>query len=140
MAASIPPHVTLVYDDEAPDAALLLDRLCEVCATIPPVALQLGSVQAFEAPDAGLYVATEAGPSFALLRAQVLTPPFAPRRAVRPHVTLLHPRSIAGAPADWRTQVGTSIAQTTIIREVTLLRSDGGTWRVQAEIPLAGRN
>jgi len=137
MARNAPPHVTIIYDDEAPDAALLQDRLREACSDFGPIALQLGGVDAFAPPAAGLYVATEADPIFDALRARVLALPFAGRGpAVRPHVTLLHPRSVADAPADWRDHAGSAIPFHAVVREVTIIQSEGGPWSVRARIPL----
>jgi 2'-5' RNA ligase len=137
VAQSVPPHITIIYDDEAPDAGLLHDRLREACPDFAPLALQLGGVAAFAPPAAGLYVAAQADATFDALRARVLRPPFAPRGpAVRPHVTLLHPRSVADAPADWQCHAGSSPCWRAIVREVTVIQSDGGPWRVRATIPL----
>jgi 2'-5' RNA ligase len=139
MAGRIAPHVTAIYDDEAPDPDLLMERLRVVCADLPPVDLRLGCVEAFAPPGGGLFVSTEAGAAFATLRALVLTPPFAARRAVRPHVTLLHPRSVADAPADWRSHVGCAFGWETTVREVAIMESDGGCWRVKARISFGGQ-
>jgi 2'-5' RNA ligase len=137
MAESVPPHITIIYDDEAPDAGLLQDRLREAGADFALVALHLGGVAAFAPPASGLYVAVKADPAFDALRARVLRPPFAARGpAVRPHVTLLHPKNVADAPADWRCHAGSSVNWRTLVREVTVIQSDGGPWRVLARIKL----
>ncbi len=137
MASRVPPHATIIYDDEAPDAGLLMDRLAGACGDLAPVTLTLSVVKMFSPPAAGLYAATEAGPSFVALRARVLTPPFVTRGpAVLPHVTLLHPRSVADAPADWRSHAGSAIPWVTTVREVAVIESDGGPWNVRARIPL----
>jgi hypothetical protein len=139
MAQCIAPHVTMIYDDEAPDAGLLLERLRVACADLAPIALWLGCVEMFAAPAAGLYVATRASTAFEMLRSRVLRPPFAPRgKMVRPHVTLLHPRSVGAAPADWRACAGLSIDWASTVNEVTVIQSDGGAWTVVARFPLGG--
>lgn len=138
-AARILPHVTVIYDDEAPDAGLLRDRLSQVCACLPPVTLTLSGITMFSPPDAGLYAVVEADPTFAALRARVLTPPFAPRSpGVRPHVTLLHPRSVADAPADWRSYAATPVHGTTTVRDVAIIESSGGPWSVRARMAFDG--
>jgi hypothetical protein len=94
MARRIPPHVTAIYDDEAPEPDLMVHRLRGVCTKLPPIELHLEEVVRFESPNQGLYVTTTASTSFTTLRTQVLQPPFAPRSAsMWPHVTILHPRS-----------------------------------------------
>ena len=78
MGSSIPPHVTVVYDDEAPDAGLLIDRLRETRRAVAPIMPELRSIEAFDPPAAGRYVAAEADARRTLLRHM----PFA-RRSIR---------------------------------------------------------
>jgi 2'-5' RNA ligase len=135
VARLIPPHVTIVYDDEAPDAGLLVDRLQEACADLAPITLTLSHIKAFGAPSAGLYVAAEASPSFEMLRAWVLRPPFARRGSeVHAHITLLHPKSVADAPADWQCHIGAAIDWTTTVHEVIVIQSNGGPWSEHARL------
>lgn len=137
-AARIPPHVTAIYDDEASEPDLMVHRLRDACARLPPIQLDLGEVASFEAPNEGLYVTATAGASFVELRSQVLRPPFAPRGAsMRPHVTILHPRSVAASTVDWRSYIGTKIGWCAVAREVKVIEYDGRVWRVLTSIPLA---
>jgi len=101
MARRIPPHVTAIYDDEAPEPDLMVHRLRGVCTKLPPIELHLEEVVGFESPNQGLYVTTTASTSFTKLRTQVLQPSFAPRSAsMWPHLTILHPRSAPACAVD----------------------------------------
>jgi hypothetical protein len=137
MARRIPPHVTAIYDDEAPDPDLMLCRLEAVCTKLPPIVLHLGEVVAFEPPEQGLYVATTASTSFTNLRTQVLQPPFVARGAsMWPHVTILHPRSAPACIANWRSYVGSTIGRSMIVvRKVSVVEYVGDTWRVRRSFP-----
>lgn len=96
MAALTPAHVTVIYDDEAADSNLLVERLRKAGRNVSPIELRLGKVVAFEPPDEGLYVSTVASDELTRLRANVLRPPFATTRSsFWPHVTVLHPRSVS---------------------------------------------
>lgn len=48
IAALIPAHVTGIYEDEAPDSDLLVERLRVACREVPPIELRLGRVTAFD--------------------------------------------------------------------------------------------
>jgi hypothetical protein len=137
MARRIPPHVTAIYDDEAPDPDLMIGRLEEVCTKLPPIVLHLDEVVGFEPPEEGLYVTSTASTSFTTLRTQVLRPPFAPRSAsMWPHVTILHPRSAPACPANWRSYVGSTIGRSMIVvRKVSVVEYVGKSWRVRRSFP-----
>lgn len=92
IATGNPAHVTIVYDDEAPDPTLLRERLERACRSVAPFALHLGDVRRFEPPVIGAFVAV-ADPTdgIAQLRARVLEAPFRARERFGLHVTLLHP-------------------------------------------------
>ena len=141
MAARIPPHVTAIYDDEAPAPDLMIHRLRDVCGGLLAIQLELREIVSFEPPSEGLYVVTTASASFAELRAQVLRPPFAPRNAsMWPHVTILHPRSVATSAADWRSYIGSEIGRSTLVREIKVMEYDGSSWHIRASIPLSDRS
>lgn len=92
IAVGNPAHVTIVYEDEARDAALLQTRLERACRTIAPFALRLGDVRRFESPVSGAFLAVEdATGGIAKLRRSVLESPFRARERFGLHVTLLHP-------------------------------------------------
>ena len=135
-AALVPAHVTLVYDDEAPDSGLLMHRLEGACPKVPTIELSFQMVRAFLPPDDGLYVETQATRGYLELREAVLAPPFKARGHVVPHVTILHPRRIAHAKGDWRTLAGTPIAKKATISRVSLLLWDGKIWRLGSEFAL----
>jgi hypothetical protein len=52
-----PSHITVIYQDEAPDAVLLADRLRVVAGRTRPFRLKFGSVMRFPEPVRGAFVA-----------------------------------------------------------------------------------
>jgi 2'-5' RNA ligase len=140
MAALIPAHVTVVYDDEAPDPDLLADGLRDAGREAPPIELRLATVAAFEPPDEGLYVATKASDGLARLRVAVLRPPFmVTRSGFWPHVTVLNPRSVEACEEDWRSLIGREVGVSVTVSEVALVEFRDGRWLVREAIGLAGR-
>jgi 2'-5' RNA ligase len=92
IATGNPAHVTIVYDDEAPDPTLLRARLERACRSVAPFPLRLGAVRRFEPPVIGAFlVVADATDGIAKLRAHVLESPFRARERFGLHVTLLHP-------------------------------------------------
>ncbi len=87
-----PAHITVAYQDEAPDSALLAARFRWAVVRMPPFRLVVGTAQRFAEPTLGAFLAV-ADPSggVAALRALVLAPPFTQRSRFGLHVTLLHP-------------------------------------------------
>lgn len=95
MAAMVAAHVTVVYPEEAPDTALLVERLRAL--SIPPFRLALGAPAAFteERAGAGLHVVDLDG-GWSRIRAGLLAAPFRDL-GHPPHVTVAHPRTAAEA-------------------------------------------
>jgi 2'-5' RNA ligase len=87
-----PAHLTLVYHDEAPDVALLVERLREVASEVEPFPLTVGPAMRFPEPICGAFLSV-ADPTDAVtaIRARLLAPPFTQRSHYGLHVTLLHP-------------------------------------------------
>jgi hypothetical protein len=139
MAARIAPHVTAIYDDEAPEPALMLKRLSEICRTMRPLKVRLSRIVAFEAPSEGLYVDADMGVGFSDLRAYVLRPPFAPRGPLMyPHLTILHPRSAATCGLDWRSHIDAPVDCSTLVCEISVIELGGTAWNQRATIPFSG--
>lgn len=87
-----PAHVTLAYQDEAPDPHLLRERLRHEAVRTACFVLAVGRVRRFALPAAGAYLeVADPGGHVSGFRARLLAPPFAPRERYAPHVTLVHP-------------------------------------------------
>lgn len=131
MAAQIAAHITLVYPQEAPDAVLLAGRLRAACASAGPFRLGLGAVACFEDdPAAGIYVAVaDPDGGWAGLRAEVLSPPFAPS-PFPPHITLIHPRTSTRGPAFWAQGPHPPFSGSFTVAEIALTAWDGARWVV----------
>ena len=54
MAAQIAAHITVAYPQEAPISGLLVERVRDASAGIPPFRLRLGRVATFESPNPGM--------------------------------------------------------------------------------------
>jgi 2'-5' RNA ligase len=97
-----PAHATVIYHDEADDPALLRERLAAAAASIEPFELVLEGARRFRAPALGAYLAvSDPGDAVERLRGSVLAPPFAPRKRVTLHVTLVHPAFSDRLPQAW---------------------------------------
>lgn len=104
-----PAHVTLAYQDEAPDPHLLRERLRLAAARTPRFELSIGRTKRFEPPVSGAYldVVDPAG-VVAGLRDRLLAPPFSPRARFALHVTIVHPAEAALLSEAWP-QLGTLV-------------------------------
>jgi 2'-5' RNA ligase len=101
-SAGNPAHVTLVYQDEAPAAALLAERLRLVAAGTAPFRLVVGLAVRFPEPLRGAYLTiTDPTGVVAAVRERVLAPPFNRRERFGLHVTLLHPDQGERLAAAW---------------------------------------
>jgi 2'-5' RNA ligase len=140
-ARRIPPHVTLIYDDEASDIDLLIRRLRTASANARPVNLSLSLMARFQSPNDGLYIVTTASAEFQSIRHQVLKPPFSSRGPLlKPHITIVHPSRVSNISAAWQNYIGAAVHQSTSVASITIVEWDGSTWLSKDEIPLGGRD
>ena len=73
-----------------------------MAAATPPFELVLEGARQFRAPAPGAYLAvSDPGCAVERLRRAVLAPPFAPRKRLVLHVTLLHPAFSERLPSAW---------------------------------------
>lgn len=101
-AAGNPAHVTVAYDDEAPEAALLIERVRAAAARTAPFRLELGAAARFPPPSPGAFLAvTDPTGAVEAIRQVLLAPPFARRERFGLHVTLLHPDQGMRLEAAW---------------------------------------
>jgi GNAT superfamily N-acetyltransferase len=139
MAAAIAAHVTLVYPREAPDPALLLERLQAAGRTTRPLRLRLGTLALRGTPDAGVFVTVDdLDGGYRALRAALLRPPFS-AAAFAPHVTVVHPRTSRRGRELWESGAYQPEPAAFTVGEVSLTAYDGARWSVTATVPLAGR-
>lgn len=128
MAAQIAAHITLVYPQEAPDAALLRERLATVCHATAPFRLRLAGVAVFGRAEEGVYVdVQDTQGAFARMHAALVTPPMEPI-VFPPHVTLVHPRTSHLGVACWRAQQQCTFDATFEVRAATITGWDGTRW------------
>jgi hypothetical protein len=110
MAAGVPPHVTVVYPDEHVD-------LGAVGATAP-FRLELGQVVAEGGGAGGVFVEVrDVDGGWTALRQRVVR---SGRRQVRPHITIVHPRTSDRGPVAWAALRGTRCSATLAVTEVAL--------------------
>lgn len=134
-ATGNPAHLTVAYQDEAPDPALLAQRLRRVAAQTVPFLLTIGPVARFPGPAGGAFL-TVADPSggVAAIRAALLAPPFAGRERFGLHVTLLHPDQGARTESAWAAFEGLPPVGGFEVTELQLVGPDNG---VLVVFPLA---
>jgi len=134
-ATGNPAHITVVYQDEAPDPGVLAERLRLAAARIRPFPLAIGSLMRFPEPTRGAFL-TVADPTqgVARLRELVLTSPFTRRSRFGLHVTMLHPDQGFRLDSAWAAFEGLPQVGGFEVRELQLVGPDNGVLRV---FPLA---
>lgn len=134
-AAGNPAHVTIAYQDEAPDPALLVERVRRAAAQIRQFLLAVGEPARFPPPVVGAFlpVADPTG-GVASIRDVVLAPPFTRRGRFGLHVTLLHPDQGARLEAAWPAFAGLPPVGEFFVTELQVVGPDNA---VIAVFPLA---
>jgi mutator protein MutT len=93
MARRIPPHVSLVYPEEADDEALLLRRAASVAEKTAPFDIFFGDVTTEDSGRGGVWFPViDPSDTWGRLRTSILAPPFR-QLPMRPHATVVHPRT-----------------------------------------------
>lgn len=134
-ATGNPAHLTVAYQDEAPDPVLLAERLRRVAAQTVPFLLMVGPVTRFPGPAGGAYLAVvDPCDRIAAIRAEVLAPPFTRRERFGLHVTLLHPEQGSRTESAWLAFEGLSLVGGFEVTELQLVGPDNS---VLAVFPLA---
>src|SRR5262245_39413740 len=98
MAARTPAHISLAYPEECMDEVLLLERTALAARCTRPFRVTLEEASGEEGGRGGVwYPVADASNIWNTLRASILAPPFQ-KRAVAPHVTIVHPRTSKRGP------------------------------------------
>jgi 2'-5' RNA ligase len=138
-ASRIGAHVTIAYDDEAPDSALLAERLASVASRTAPFWLRLGGVERFVHEDVTIYVdLTAVRETLEALRGEILQPPFRPRPYYTPHVTLVLRAGPELARVAWEGLKDERIDATSAADRLTTIEQRGGVWLPVADFALSG--
>lgn len=110
MAAGVPPHVTVAYPEEH-------TALNAVGATAP-FRLELGDVVAMDEGAGGVFVEVrDVDGGWTALRERVVR---SGRLHVRPHVTIVHPRTSDRGPDAWAELRCTTFEGTVVVTEVAV--------------------
>jgi 2'-5' RNA ligase len=133
-ATGNPAHITVAYQDEAPDPILLAERLQFAASRTPPFRLDIGAATRFPIPVRGAFL-TIADPSNAVaaIRAFLLAPPFTQRERFGLHVTLLHPDQGARLETAWPAFAQLQTVDSFVVHEVQLVGPEN---EVLATFPL----
>ncbi len=98
MARRIPPHVSLVYPEEADDEALLLRRAASVAEKTAPFDIFFGDLETDRRGRGGVWFpVVDPSDTWGRLRTSILAPPFR-QLPMRPHATVVHPRTSDRGP------------------------------------------
>lgn len=135
MADRIPPHVTLVYPQEADDEELLLDRVAEAAAATTPFDLGPGDVEKSNLGGVWFTVVDPSG-TWSNLRRSILGPPFEPY-PVTPHITVVHPRTSHRGPEALAAMNGTRVRGLCRVDEVVYAETGRRGTRVLERFPLS---
>lgn len=110
MAAGVPPHVTVAYPDEHSDLS--------AAGASAPFRLELGEVVAEDEGAGGVFVEVrDVDGGWTALRERVVR---SGRQRVRPHITIVHPRTSDRGAEAWAVLRGTTFAGTVDVTEVAL--------------------
>lgn len=108
MAAGVPPHITVVYPEEADNFDDLVERARRVIPGFGPFEVRLGRSTTIDAGVGGVFIEVEDdADAIRSLRDRVLQSPVAPV-SLGPHLTIAHPRTSSNGPACWRELEGWS--------------------------------
>jgi 8-oxo-dGTP diphosphatase len=137
MAAQIAAHATVAYPEEVDDLDLgqLRQRVATAAGEVSPFGLRLHVPYFEDAPAGGVFVGLhDPGRGWERLRRRV-----AGERAildVRPHVTLVHPRTTNRGKPAWRQLEGAAFDGEWIVRAVSVTAFDGRRWHTVDEARL----
>jgi 2'-5' RNA ligase len=135
-ATGNPAHVTVAYHDEAPEAAVLIERVHLAAARTPPFSLEVGAAARFAPPAHGAFL-TVADPARGVeaIRQLLLAPPFTRRRRFGLHVTLLHPDQGTRLDDAWPAFAALSPPGRFLVTQLEVVDADSA---VLARAPLNG--
>ncbi len=121
MAATVGPHVTVAYPEEFTDLELLMTRARTIAErTCPFVLIGTGFVTEGDDGEGGVFIdLDDPTGSWTELRRQLLAPPFAPI-GVRPHMTIVHPRTSNLGPLAWERLGSQSLSCQIVATELSL--------------------
>lgn len=133
MAARIDAHLTLIHDVQ--DHGALGDTLVRAAATTPPFELTLTTTGCWGPAKWGIYLAVDDHDGGVWALHEALAPIEDPRwlrGTFRPHVTLLHGRTVTEDAADaaWAELEHFVADQRVRIDEVCVVESHPGRWEV----------
>lgn len=102
MAAGVPPHTTVAYPEEFTDLDLLIERAKDITATTDPFTMHgTRFVTDGDQGQGGVFLElADPSGSWQHLRHHLLAPPFTPLD-VRPHLTMVHPRTSDRGTEAW---------------------------------------
>jgi 8-oxo-dGTP diphosphatase len=138
MAAQIAAHVTVLYPDEIAALEDLDRRLARAAAAVPPFRLRLDRIVGDEPAFSWVYIAVDdLDGGWAQLRELVLGPTTSV--ALRPHVTLVHPRTTNRGSAARNALEGRRFGTSFTVRELSVTAFDGRRWQAIRRVPLGCR-
>lgn len=136
MAARIPPHVTLVYPQEANDEDLLMERVASAASQTGSFPMTLGRVE--ESNLGGVWIrVADPSETWSKLRRLVLGPPFTPYPVV-PHVTVVHPRTSERGPDALVNITDVFVQEKCEFDEVLFTETSRSEMKVLQRFPLTG--
>lgn len=134
MASRTPPHVSLVYPEEATEDSLLLDRAALAAADTAPFVVSLGDVE--QSGRGGVWFSVlDPSNMWDQLRSRILRPPFHPI-PVKPHATVVRPRTSTRGPEAFTKLTGVRIEGDVNISEMVFTETSESGMRILKRFPL----
>lgn len=136
MASRVPPHVSVVYPEEATDQTLLMERTRTAVLDTEAFMISLRGVSAGDEGRGGVWFDVhDPSSTWTQLRSRILDPPF---RAlpIGPHATVVHPRTSPHGREAFATLAETSLDGDIHISELLYTETSEERWRIVERFPL----
>ena len=127
MAAQIAAHVTLVYPEEIPGPASLLERAAAAAASTAPFDLETGPAFYDGSPSGGVFLQVrDRGGGLRAFRAAAV--PAGSMIGFPPHITIVHPRTSGLGEQAWAELAACSPSIRFTVTCVAITATDGHRW------------
>jgi 2'-5' RNA ligase len=137
MASQISAHVTVTYPAEVASLDDLMQRVGAAAEKVGRFRLQLGKVRCFDRPEDGVFVeVADLDGGWRALRKAICSS--AGQLDVKPHVTVVHPRTSDQGSSAWERLSGQRFDGEMTAAEISVTAFDGRRWFTVATFALHG--
>lgn len=136
MAAQIAAHVTVIYPEEIPGPARLVERAAAAAAVTAPFDLETGPAFYDGSPSGGVFLQVrDLNGGLRAFRAAAV--PAGSMISFPPHITIVHPRTSGLGERAWAELAACSLSIRFTVMCVTITATDGHRWPALRVVRLA---